>query len=89
MATGPTRLIFFDSGLTTGFAPGGPTAIIDNTYIWNDTLSWQHGRHGFKTGLSYTPFQNNTVYDFYVDGDFFFYGQARGIRFGERLAPIS
>jgi outer membrane receptor protein involved in Fe transport len=76
VATGPPRLTFFDSGLTTGFSAQGPTALIDNTFTWNDTLSWQHGKHGFKSGLNYTPFQNNTVYDFYINGNFFFYGQS-------------
>jgi hypothetical protein len=27
-----------------------------------------------KAGLSYTPYQNNTLYDYYVNGDFYFYG---------------
>jgi len=72
--TGPTRLCFYDDGFCTGFSPQGPTQLINNTYIWNDTLSWQRGRHGLKMGFNYTPFQNNTVYDFYVNGEFDFFG---------------
>lgn len=71
--TGPPRL-GFNSGLTTGFSPQGPTSEIDNTYVWSDSLTWTKGKHGLKTGFSYTPFQNNTVYDFYVNGEFDFYG---------------
>ena len=80
---GPPRVSFFDDGLTLGYSPNGPTAEIDNTYIWNDTLSWQKGRHGFKMGFNYTPFQNNTVYDFYVTGNFFFYGTSAGSYFSQ------
>src|ERR1035438_7825725 len=57
-----------------GFSPNGPTTEIDNTYTWSDTLSWTKGTHTFKGGLWFTPYQNNTVYDYYVNGDFYFYG---------------
>lgn len=77
-AGGFPRISFFDEGFNSGFSPQGPTHLIDNTYIWNDTFSWQHGNHGFRMGLNYTPFQNNTIYDFYVVGNFFFYGQSGG-----------
>jgi Carboxypeptidase regulatory-like domain/TonB-dependent Receptor Plug Domain len=73
-STGPTRIGFYDEGFTIGFSPQGPTTLINNTYVWSDTFSWQHGNHAFKMGGSYTPYQNNTVYDFYVDGEFDFYG---------------
>src|ERR1035441_10060614 len=71
--TGPP-LIDLNSGLTMGFSPQGPTTEIDNTYTWSDTLSWTKGRHTIKGGIWFTPYQNNTVYDFYVNGDFYFYG---------------
>jgi len=71
-------ILGFNSGITAGFSPQGPTAIIDNTYIWSDTLTWTKGRHAVKTGFSYTPYQNNTLYDFYVNGEFFFYGTSGG-----------
>lgn len=72
-ATGPPNL-GFDSGLNAGFSVQGPTALIDNTYTWTDTLTWTKGRHTVKGGLWYTPYQDNTVYDFYINGEFFFYG---------------
>jgi hypothetical protein len=76
--TGPPILGFLGSNTNAGFSPQGPTALIDNTYIWSDTFTWTKGRHGIKTGLSYTPYQNNTVYDFYVNGEFYFYGSQGG-----------
>ena len=70
---GPTNLNF-NSGISAGFSVQGPTALIDNTYTWADTFSWNKGSHGMKVGVFYTPYQNNTVYDFYVNGEFSFYG---------------
>jgi hypothetical protein len=81
--TGPPILCFYDENYCTGFSPNGPTQLINNTYIWNDTLSWQKGNHGLKMGFSYTPFQNNTTYDFYVNGDFDFYGVSGGGSFSQ------
>ena len=80
---GPTRLCFYDSNFCTGFSPQGPTQLINNTYIWNDTFSWQRGNHGFKMGFNYTPFQNNTVYEFYVDGEFDMFGVSGGGSFSQ------
>jgi hypothetical protein len=70
-ATGPT-VLGFSSGMTAGFSVQGPTALIDNTFTLNDTLTWIKGRHTLKGGFTFTPYQNNTVYDFYVDGQFYF-----------------
>ncbi len=72
--TGPP-LLGFASGLTTGNNPNGPTSLINNTYIYADTLTWSKGRHTVKAGGSFSAYQNNTVYDYYVNGEFFFYGQ--------------
>jgi hypothetical protein len=69
--TGPSVLVF-SSGMTAGFSNQGPTALIDNTFTWNDTLSWLKGAHTFKTGATFTPYQNNTVYDFFINGQFNF-----------------
>jgi len=70
-ATGPT-VLGFSSGMTAGFSVQGPTALIDNTFTTSDTFTWIKGRHALKAGATYTPYQNNTVYDFYVNGEFFF-----------------
>jgi hypothetical protein len=71
VSTGPSRLSF-GSGLAIGFSPQGPSAIIDNTYTWSDTLTWIKGAHTLKTGFSYTPYQDNQVFDFHIDGTFSF-----------------
>ncbi len=75
-AVGPTQLRF-DSGLRLGFSRGGPTALIDNTFAFMDNLTWIKGHHSLKTGFVYSPFQDNTVYDFYVTGRFRFRSAAR------------
>jgi hypothetical protein len=71
--TGPP-ILSFSSGLIVGFSPQGPSALIDNTYTFQDTLTWTRGAHAMKMGFSYTPYQDNQVFDFYIDGRFTFSG---------------
>jgi hypothetical protein len=87
--TGPP-LLFFNSGLTVGYSPNGPTREIDNAYIDSDTVSWTRGKHNMKFGASYSADQNNTVYDFYVNGSFFFSGtsQSSPVASGTDLADF-
>ena len=73
--TGPPNL-GFSSGLQIGYSVQGPTALINNTYVYADTLTWTKGRHTLKGGFTFTPYQNNTNYDFYINGEFFFSGSA-------------
>ena len=75
-STGPTRLFDVSTSLTVGFSPQGPTTLINNTFAYSDNLSWQKGAHSLKFGAYFSPYQNNTLYDFYVDGEFDFYGLA-------------
>lgn len=72
-STGPTR-IFFDTGLGLGFSSQGPTSLIDNTFTWSDTVSLIRGKHNWKFGGSSSWYQNNTLFDFFVDGEFDFDG---------------
>jgi outer membrane receptor protein involved in Fe transport len=72
-ATGPPRMDF-NGDMTVGFSPQGPTTEINNTFLWSDTLSWVKGQHNLKFGFLFSPYQNNTHYDFYVNGEFIFYG---------------
>jgi hypothetical protein len=72
--TGPTILSFADTGATFGFSYQGPTTLINNTFAYSDDLTWVHGHHSFKFGAYFSPYQNNTLYDFIVDGDLTFYG---------------
>jgi hypothetical protein len=86
-STGPTRM-FMVSGLTLGFSPQGPTTEIDNTFGASDTLSWVKGKHTTKYGFAYSTYQNNTHYDFYVDGEFDFYGSYSGSDFADFLMGL-
>jgi hypothetical protein len=72
-ATGPP-LLFFLSGLTTGFSGQGPSNLISNTFAWSDTLTWIKGRNTFKFGGYISPYQQNMVFDFFTNGDFSFDG---------------
>jgi outer membrane receptor protein involved in Fe transport len=51
-------------------------------------LSWVKGKHTLKFGFYFSPYQNNTVYDFYVNGDYFFYGPSTGVGSGVDLADF-
>jgi Carboxypeptidase regulatory-like domain/TonB-dependent Receptor Plug Domain len=73
--TGPPA-IDFDSGLTLGFSVQGPTSEINNTYAYTDTVTWVKGHNTWKFGGGFSAYQNNTLYDFYGNGDFFFQGGA-------------
>lgn len=76
--TGPPQLRF-NSGLRIGFSRNGPTVLIDNTYGFSDNLTWTRGRHTWKFGFFYSPYQDNTVYDFFINGRFRFLGsQGKG-----------
>ena len=72
-ATGPP-LLSFASGMSTGFDYGGPTSLIGNSYYYSDTLTWIHGRHNWKFGADFYAYQQNMVFDFIVDGLFYFDG---------------
>jgi len=86
--TGPPIIGFLGSGLSIGESPQGPTTEIDNTYAVYDNLSWTRGAHNAKFGFYFSPYQNNTVYDFYVNGEFFFYGPSTGVGSGVDLADF-
>ncbi|MBA4122644.1 MAG: carboxypeptidase regulatory-like domain-containing protein [Acidobacteria bacterium] len=87
--SGPPR-VSFASGLTIGFSPQGPTQLVDTTYNFTDTFSLVRGKHSFKFGGSFSPYKNDTVYDFYVNGEFFFSGSeaSGGIGSGNDLADF-
>src|SRR5437667_875852 len=70
--TGPPILRFATSDIYLGFSNQGPTKLIDNTFTWNDTLTWIKGAHTLKAGGTFTPYQNNTIYDFFINGQFYF-----------------
>lgn len=85
--TGPPLIGLLGSGTSLGFSYQGPTTLINNTYALYDNVSWTKGNHDLKTGFYFSPYQNNTVYDFFVDGEFYFYGPG-GIGSGTDLADF-
>ncbi|HWW17146.1 MAG TPA: TonB-dependent receptor [Candidatus Saccharimonadales bacterium] len=68
---GPPNLLF-DNGLAAGFSEQGPTALINNTFGFTEVLSYVHGKHNWKMGGGISAYQNNTVFDFIVNGEFDF-----------------
>ena len=87
-STGPPLIGLLGSGLNVGFSPQGPTNEIDNTYAYSDNVSWTKGKHNMKFGFYFSPYQDNTVYDFYVNGEFFFYGPGTSVGSGLDLADF-
>ncbi len=86
--TGPP-VLNFSSGLNVGFSEFGPSHILNNTYQFSDTLTWTHGKHTIKTGFYVSPFQDNTVFDFGVNGAFGFAGtNGQAIRTGNDRADF-
>jgi hypothetical protein len=73
-ATGPTIMNFGAESFLIGFNYEGPSTLVDNTFIYDEALSWTKGRHNMKFGVGLQPFQNNAVFDFIVDGLFTFNG---------------
>ena len=86
---GPPNLLF-DNGLATGFSEQGPTKLINNTYGISDVVSYIHGRHNWKIGAGISTYQNNTVFDFIVNGEFDFNSTVNGANFatGNSLADF-
>ncbi len=86
--TGPPQLDFVGSNIITGPSIQGPTTLANNTYAFYDNLSWTRGSHNFKFGFFFSPYQNNTTYDFIVNGLFLFYGPSTGVGSGLDLADF-
>ena len=72
LTTGPTNL-FFDTGLDIGLSENGPTRYVENTFSWTDGITWTRGKHNWKFGAGFSPYQENLVYDYYTNGEFDFY----------------
>ncbi len=72
LATGPTD-IFFDNGFLIGPTENGPTTYIENTFSWTDAVTWTRGKHNWKFGAGFSPYQENLDYGFYLNGEFDFY----------------
>ena len=88
IVTGPPILYFYGTGLNTGFSGGGPTTFANTVYAYYDNLSWTKGRHSMKYGFFFSPYENNTQYDFYGNGSFSFFGPSTGAGSGTDLADF-
>ncbi len=76
--TGPTQLLFDQSGADLGFNINGPAIYADTTYVYADSLSWSRGAHLIKMGGSASVVENNAWFAFAVDGAYDFYGSGSG-----------
>ena len=74
---GPPNL-WFDNNFYVGFSEAGPTDEVDTTFGFSDTLTYVHGRHNWKLGAGISAYRDNTVYDYYVNGEFDFYAFGAG-----------
>jgi hypothetical protein len=83
--TGPPNIFFDNSGATLGFSEQGPTNLVNNTFGFSDTVTYVRGRNNFKFGGGISAYQNNTVYDFIVNGEFDFDGATSGNEFADFL----
>jgi Carboxypeptidase regulatory-like domain/TonB-dependent Receptor Plug Domain len=68
--TGPTQLNFPNAII--GFSIQGPSRLVDNTFAYSDVLSWTRGRHTMKFGASFSAYQDSQVFDFEINGQFFY-----------------
>jgi hypothetical protein len=87
LATGPTN-IFFDTGYQFGPSENGPTRFVENTFSWTDAVSWTRGKHNWKFGGGFSPYQENLVYDYYTNGEFDFYSLGSSTASGNPYADF-
>jgi hypothetical protein len=73
LPNGPPLMVF-DNGLSFGTNQAGPAHEVGTTYELADTLTWVRGAHTWKFGGGFSAYQNNTLYDFFGDGNFTFIG---------------
>ncbi|HUA17854.1 MAG TPA: TonB-dependent receptor [Bryobacteraceae bacterium] len=83
---GPT-VIGLTGGPTMGFN-GNEGHKADNTFSYGDTLTWIKGNHTFRGGVTFAAAQENSHYEFYVNGDFLFYGPYTLVGSGNSLADF-
>jgi hypothetical protein len=88
IVTGPPNLHFDGSGLNIGFSPYGPATFANTIYSYYDNLTWTKGRHNMKFGFNFSPYQNNTEYDYFGNGSFSFYGPSTSVGSGADLADF-
>jgi len=72
LVTGPTN-IYMDNGFDIGPSENGPTRYIENTFSWTEAFTWTQGKHNWKFGAGFSPYQENLVYGYYLNGELDFY----------------
>jgi len=74
-----------------GPSPQGPTKLHDTTFQYQDTFSWNRGKHALKFGADLRWVENNFNYDFYNNGSFFFgdFGAFTGSTVDGNISPGS
>jgi hypothetical protein len=65
-AAGPPFMII--GGINVGNTYQGPQARRDNTWQYQDTVSWIKGRHSMKFGAEFRAYEQNQVFDFINNG---------------------
>lgn len=65
-------LMFVNGAFNLGPSPLGPTKEHRTTFQYQDTLSRNQGKHGFKFGGDLRWVENNFNFDFFNNGSFFF-----------------
>jgi hypothetical protein len=66
--------VAIDAAGTTGLSLGGNgqnVQIAENTYTFQDSVSWTHGKHNFRFGAGLQREQNNQVGFHYLAGELF------------------
>ena len=85
---GPPRIYFEGTNLDIGFSTQGPTNEYDTTGALYDNVSWTKGSHNWKFGFYFSPYQNNTDYDYHVTGEYYLYGPDTYVGSGVDLADF-
>ena len=71
-AAGPPYILI--GNINVGNTYQGPQARADNTWQYQDTVSWIKGKHSFKFGGDYRAYEQNQVFDFINNGYLLFTG---------------
>ncbi|MGD0132095.1 MAG: TonB-dependent receptor [Bryobacteraceae bacterium] len=87
LATGPAQMLLYASNLQLGFNINGPAYYADTTYGYQDSVTWNRGKHTFKAGASISWVENNAFFAYAANGAFAFDGPT-GIGSGVDLADF-
>ncbi len=85
-AAGPPYIII--GSINVGNTYQGPQARRDNTWQYQDTVSWIKGRHSMKFGGEYRAFEQNQVFDFINNGYVLFTGDFTTDALGIGATPV-